>query len=158
MSVRINVGSGDKHWPGFKNCDAYADADVVTDCKKLPFEKASVDEIHAIHFVEHIPRLEVDNMLLNWYGILKSGGKLVIEVPCLDKMAKHILNGEKNIRMTLLGIFGDPRDPKPGMLHQWAYTEGELKECLYQVGFKDVKSLEPKFHFPVRDMRIEAVK
>jgi predicted SAM-dependent methyltransferase len=156
--VRLNIGSGIHRWPGFVNCDAYGDADVITDCKKLPFETDYADEIHAIHFVEHIPRLEIDNMFVNWHRVLKRGGKLCIEVPCLNKMAQMILDGEKNIRMTLLGIFGDPRDPKPGMMHAWSYTQEELSEILRQAGFENIQVMEPKFHFPRRDMRIEATK
>lgn len=155
---RLNVGCGDKHWPGFVNVDAHGDPDVLTDCRTLPFEADYADEIHSIHFVEHVPRLDLENMLVDWHRTLKPGGKLVIEVPCLDKMAQHIVNGEKNLRLTLLGIFGDPRDKKPGMMHQWAYTKAELSEALYQCGFDKVDVMEPKFHMTERDMRLEAYK
>src|SRR3990167_1472194 len=155
--MRLHVGSGDKTWPGFVNCDLHAEADVNTDCKRLPFEANSVDEIHAIHFVEHVPRLELENMLIDWHRVVKPGGKVVIEVPSLDKMAKLIVDGEKNIRLTLLGIFGDPRDPKPGMMHQWAYTKGELTNSLMQCGFDKVEVMEPVFHLMARDMRLKAV-
>jgi len=156
--MRIHIGAGDKYWPGFLNCDAYGEQDVVTDCRKLPFDADYADEIQAIHFVEHVPRMDVDNMIMDWHRVLKPGGKLVIEVPCLNKMAQHIINGEKNIRMTTLGIFGDPRDTKPGMMHAWAYTKEELTEIVQQAGFSDIQYMEPKFHHPPRDMRIEAMK
>lgn len=156
--MKLHVGSGDKIWPGFVNCDLHAEADVNTDCRKLPFEDDSIEEIHSIHFVEHIPRLSVDNMLMDWHRVLKRGGKLVLEVPCLDKIAKNILEGVKDLRMTTLGIFGDPRDQRAGMLHAWAYTEHELVECVRQCGFGSVEVKEPVFHAKKRDMRIEAVK
>lgn len=156
--MKLHIGAGDKHWPGWVNCDANGDQDVVTDCTKLPFDADYADEIQSIHFVEHIPRMQVDNMLMDWHRVLKSGGKLVIEVPCLNKMAQRIVDGEKNLRFTTLGIFGDPRDPKPDMMHAWAYTKEELTEIIAQAGFTDVQYMEPKFHFPQRDMRIEATK
>jgi len=156
--IRLNVGSGDKHWPGFLNCDAYGEPDVLTDCRKLPFDADYADEIHSIHFVEHIARMDVDNMLADWHRVLKRGGRLVIEVPCLNKMAEHIVNGEKNMRLMQLGIFGDPRDPKPGMMHQWSYTKEELTEIVLQAGFAKVEVKEPVFHLAKRDMRLEAVK
>jgi len=158
MRVRLHIGSGDKHWPGWTNCDAHGDPDVVTDGRTLPFAADYADEIQTIHFVEHVPRNDVDNMIMDWHRVLKPGGKLVIEVPCLNKMAQRIVDGERNIRFTTLGIFGDPRDPKPGMMHQWAYTKEELMEVVSQAGFKDVKYMEPKFHHRQRDMRVEAVK
>ena len=156
--MRLHVGSGDKHWPGFLNCDAYSDADVVTDCTKLPFDADYADEIQAIHFVEHVSRMDVDNMIMDWHRVLKRGGKLVIEVPCLNKIAQRIVDGEKNIRLTTFGLFGDPRDKKPAMMHAWCYTKEELSNILEQAGFKAVTVMEPKFHHPPRDMRIEATK
>ena len=156
--VRLNVGCGDKRWPGWVNCDAYGEPDVVADCRALPFDADYADEIQSIHFVEHVGRMDVDNMLMDWHRVLKTGGKLVIEVPCLNKIAQHIVNGEKNMRLMQLGIFGDPRDPKPGMMHRWSYTKEELTEILLQAGFKDVEVKDPVFHVVERDMRIEAVK
>ena len=157
--MRLNVCSGDKHWPGFTNVDQYSDvADINADCRHLKFDYSTADEIHCIHGVEHVPRLDVENMLMDWHRVLKPGGKLVIEVPCLDKIAQSIVNKEKNIRMTTLGIFGDPRDTKPGMMHQWCYTGAELSEILNQCGFIGIEVMEPVFHIPARDMRIEAVK
>ena len=156
--VRLHIGSGDKHWPGFVNVDAYGDPDVLTDCRRLPFDRDYADEIHSIHFVEHIPRLEVDQMLYDWYRVLRSGGYIAIEVPCLDKIAANVIAGEKNMRLTSLGIFGDPRDPKPGMMHHWCYTKKELVEILEQVGFKMVGVEEPHFHMAARDMRVTGVK
>lgn len=159
MSVRINAASGDKFWPGFVNVDAYNNmASVQADIRKMPFDPNYADEIHAIHCVEHIPRLEVDNMLMDWHRILKSGGKLVIEVPCLNKIAKMILDGEKNLTMTVMGIFGDPRDAKRGMMHGWAYTREELMGILDQAGYVAIEEKQPVFHVKRRDMRIEARK
>lgn len=156
--VKLHLGSGDKHWPGWVNIDAFGEPDVICDCRKLPYPHDYADEIQSIHFLEHVPRLEVENMLMDWHRVLKPGGKLVIEVPCLDKMAQHIVAGEKNLRLTLLGIFGDPRDPKPGMMHRWAYTKSELVEIFHQCGFPDAHVDEPKFHMAARDMRVEAIK
>lgn len=156
--MRLHLGAGDKYWPGWVNVDSYGDQDELCDCKSLPFEDETVSEIQCIHMVEHIPRMEVNGMIQDWFRVLKSGGKLVIEVPCLDKMAQMIVDGEKNIRLTLLGIFGDPRDPKPAMMHKWAYTKAELKDLLLETGFVDVEVSEPVYHVARRDMRITAVK
>lgn len=158
IRVRLNVGCGDKFWPQFINVDKHAEPDVVCDGRKLTFANDYADEIHSIHFVEHVPRLEVDDMLVDWMRVLKPGGKLAIEVPCLNKMAQFIVDGEKNLALTLLGIFGDPRDKKPGMMHGWAYTKEELTDILLQAGYTDVEVKEPFFHVGKRDMRIEARK
>lgn len=154
--IRVHVGAGDKYWPGFINCDAHGDQDFiwnVEDTEKYPDLKA--DEIHAIHLFEHLPRLKVVDILKVWLQVLKPGGKLIMEMPCLDKIAKLITEGEQNTRLTLLGIFGDPRDPKPGMMHQWSWQEWELKQVLEEAGFVDVEFMEPHFHIPKRDFRVE---
>lgn len=156
--MRLHVGAGDKHWPGFVNIDAYGAPDVISDGRKLPFEADYADEIHAIHFLEHVPRLDVENMLFDWHRVLKPGGRLVIEVPSMNKMAQLIVAGEKNMRLTLLGIFGDPRDNKPGMMHAWAYTVEELTDILLKCGFEAIEEVDPKFHILKRDMRVEARK
>lgn len=156
--TRLHVGCGEHIWPGWINCDLHAEADVTTDGRTLPFEADYADEIHAIHFIEHVPRLDLDNMLIDWHRVLKPGGKLVLEMPCLNKMAQMVVNGEKNIRLTLLGMYGDPRDPRPGMMHQWAYTKEEITEVLRQCDYKDIRVLNPLFHIHDRDMRVEAVK
>lgn len=155
--LRVNVSAGDKHWPGFVNTDLYGEADVQADMRDLPFDTATVDELHAIHCVEHIPRMQLESMLHHWNRILKPGGKVFIEVPCLNKIAKMVVDGEKNLRLTVLGIFGDPRDEKPGMMHGWCYTREELTEALEQCNFV-VTETTPKFHIARRDMRLEAVK
>lgn len=157
--MRLNLGGGDKYYPGWINCDLHGEVDLQIDCtKKLPFESSSVDHIESIHFVEHVNRMTVDNMILEWHRVLKPGGTLTIEVPCLDKIVQMIIDGEKNLRMTMFGIFGDPRDPRPGMMHAWSYTKEELSEILRQCGFYKVEVKDPKFHHVKRDMRVEAVK
>lgn len=155
--LRLNVSAGDKHWPGFVNIDKHGEADVHADMRELPFEHGTVDEMHAIHCVEHIQRLDLEKMLSHWNDLLKMGGKLYIEVPCMNKIAQSIVDHEKNMRLTLLGIFGDPRDEKPGMMHQWCYTREELTEALRQCNF-NVEEAEPRFHLRQRDMRLEATK
>lgn len=155
--MRVNVAAGDKHWPNFCNVDKYGEADIQADMRELPFENGTVDELHAIHCVEHIPRMDLEKMLHHWNRLLKPGGKVFIEVPCMNKIAQNVVNGEKNMRLTMLGIFGDPRDPKPGMMHGWCYTREELREAMEQCNFA-VTETEPKFHVKQRDMRLEGVK
>lgn len=161
--IRIHAGCGDKRWPGFVNVDLHDDPvmgspDIKADIRKMDLQDGYADELHAIHLFEHLPRLEADLVLVEWRRVLKTGGKLVIEVPCLDKIAQNIVNGEKNLRLTVLGLFGDPTDKKPDMLHQWCYSKNEMQTMLEGVGFRHVEIMEPKFHKAGRDMRVEAIK
>jgi SAM-dependent methyltransferase len=156
--IRLNVGAGDKYLPGFCNVDRHGNQDINSDAFPLPFPTDHADELWAIHLLEHLPRRDASPVLTEWFRVLKPGGKLVLELPCLDKIARLIVAGEKNIRLTVMGIFGDPRDPKPDMMHQWCWTEAELTEALCSVGFQRVTVCEPIFHISARDMRIEGYK
>lgn len=160
MRVRINVGAGLTRFPGagWINCDRHGDQDVLCDAFPLPFETDFADEVWAIHLLEHIHRSQAGRALYEWFRVLKPGGKLVLEVPCLDKIAKLIVDGEENIRLTVMGIFGDPRDSKPDMMHQWCWSKKELIDTLTGVNFDQIEVKEPIFHLAVRDMRIEAYK
>ena len=156
--IRLNVGAGDKYLPGFVNIDRHGNQDVNCDAFPLPFPTDYADELWAIHLLEHIHRSQASNVLTEWFRVLKPGGKLVLELPCLDKIARMIVNGEKNIRLTLLGLFGDPRDGKPDMMHQWCWSENGLTEALVSAGFERVTGGVPVGHIAARDMRIEGSK
>jgi len=77
--LRLDFGCGQHPKEGFDGVDLYApDATHKVDLWKfpLPWEDASVDEIHSSHFVEHLPAREVElrdlridyrtNPTLNW--------------------------------------------------------------------------------------------
>ncbi|MAF88897.1 MAG: hypothetical protein CL963_00050 [Euryarchaeota archaeon] len=150
---RINLGCGYYWWPGWINLDQ------EVNIKSLDYEDESVDEIQAIHLLEHLPRLEIGEILAEWRRILKPEHLLILEVPSLDKIAQNIINGEENLRITLFGIFGDPRDweRRPAMRHNWAWTQDELSIVLTDAGFS-VEFAEPVFHIAARDMRVIARK
>jgi len=157
-TIRIHLGSGVHKWPNnWINVDSNGNPDILASVDKLPFEDGEVSEITAIHLFEHLHRFTIDEVLKEWCRILTVGGKLSLEMPSMDKIADMIAKGEDNIRLTLLGIFGDPRDPKPDMLHKWCWTNKELSQVLTSNGFK-VEFKEPIFHISKRDLRVEGIK
>jgi predicted SAM-dependent methyltransferase len=58
--MRLNLGSGPFHHPGYVNIDHREPADLVFDLegpwegKRLPYEDSSITEIVASDFLEHI--------------------------------------------------------------------------------------------------------
>lgn len=153
--LRVHLGSGHTYWPGWVNVDLEADCDVNADVLNLPFEDNSVSEIQGIHVFEHLHRMDAPKALKEWKRILKKDGKLVLELPCLDKILDMFRQGEKNIRMTLMGLYGDPRYETDEMCHKWAWSISEIIEQLNASGF-EAEAKEPYFHVKKRDMRIEA--
>ena len=155
--LKVNLGSGVHPWPGFVNVDLNGEADINAPVNKLPFDDGEVEELHAIHLFEHLHRAESVFVLAEWRRVLKSGGRLVLELPSLDKIVRMISEGVEDRRLTIMGLYGDPNDPKPDMLHKWGWSNKEIMEVLLSAGFKDIKIMNPVFHIPKRDMRVEAV-
>lgn len=155
--MRLHLGSGDKYWPGFVNVDMIG-GDVQSDVRVLPFEDGEATEVHAIHLFEHLHRMEAPKALKEWARCLKSGGKIALEMPCLDKITQMMADGVQDFRMTLFGLYGDCRLGRPEMLHQWCYSKNEIQQVLKEAGFTEVEVTEPYFHHSARDMRVTAIK
>jgi len=82
--LKLDFGAGRNPVAGHKSVDLYApDADYKVDLFKfpLPWKNESVSEIHASHFVEHIPRQIRWPFFEECWRILKPGGTMRIFVP-----------------------------------------------------------------------------
>lgn len=167
--VRINLGCGARHMAGFINVDfgenwSGRSPDVVADITKtLPFPNDHAQEIHAYHVLEHILHWEVESVLQEWLRVLKPGGRLVLELPCLDKILaifqEHMAAGRPApINLTMWGLFGDPGHKDVHMLHRWCYSKAELTQLLLRVGLTSVSVEAAQTHVPIRDMRMVGVK
>jgi predicted SAM-dependent methyltransferase len=131
--------------------------DVACDLRALPFPDECADEIHAIHVLEHFHRWEVGPVLLEWRRVLKPDGLLVLEMPNLNNILHAFQTYVTDRVMTFHGLYGDPSYKDPAMVHKWCYSYDEIKFVVSKAGFK-VRFAVPQFHFPARDMRVEARK
>lgn len=103
-------------------------------------------------------------MLTEWKRVLKPGGKLILELPCMDKVFSYIaskMNAKEPLAMHMVwnplwGGLG--HNKSPAMVHKWGYTVGQIKALLREVGFTDIKLEEARYHFPERDMRVVGFK
>lgn len=159
--MRLHLGCGGQNWEGFVNIDDYPAYDVKPDLKasitSLPYEENTVDEIWLIHVFEHIYIWDAEDAVAHWFKILKPGGKLVIEVPCMDKIISNYNKGADDPRLTFLGIFGEQIAGLPEMVHKWCYSKIQLSMIFKRIGFEyEIK--EPIYHLKQRDMRIEGIK
>lgn len=168
-AIKLNLGAGHRHLKGFINCDldgnwSKVQPDVVCDVTKpLPFEHNYADEVHAYHLFEHIQRWEAPEVLRDWIRVLKPGGLLVLELPCFDKIVRHlavsVIDGAAfDPRLTMWGLYGDPRYKNEAMVHKWCYSVAELAGMLQNAGLVEIEPEEPQTHQPARDMRMTARK
>ena len=168
-AVRLHLGCGGKLLKEFINVDLpnnWSDTkpDVEADVtKRLPFADGYADEILAVHVLEHLNRWDLPAVLKEWTRVLKPGGLMVVELPCLDKIlslyAHAMIDGnDPDPRLTIMGLYGDPSYKNEHMMHRWCYSVAELAVALEKIGLEEIRHEVPQHHQPARDMRFTARK
>jgi hypothetical protein len=91
--MKIDFGGGQRPKEGFTNVDLFEGADVKHDLFTFPypFGDGVADEVHASHFIEHLPMEMVEHggrkkdmleaFMDEMYRILKVGGKCYLVFP-----------------------------------------------------------------------------
>ena len=83
--LKLNLGCGEDHKPGYVNVDKYGNPDLIHDLEKFPWpwEDCSVGEILLKHVIEHLgERTETYlNIVKELYRICCPGAKVYIMVP-----------------------------------------------------------------------------
>lgn len=170
--MKINFGSGAHPIPGHTNIDAVTSRGgrapqivyaMEFDGRKLrypiPLASGSADELVAFHVIEHFYAWEADAVVVEWARLLRSGGRLILELPNLALAAQNLLTG-KGDALTMFPLYGDPSHIDPFMCHKWGYTPSTIEALLTRCGLRRVVFCEPKTHGQRvnRDMRVEAVR
>jgi predicted SAM-dependent methyltransferase len=159
-----NLGCGNKKWDGWINVDLHSNiSDIKCDLRKLEIASDSADAVAAIHVLEHFYEWEVADLLTEWKRVLKPGGKMILELPCMDKVFAYVTNcvhSKEPLQpfMTLMALYGDPKHKSIPMTHKWGWFQNPLRNMLESVGMTEIKFCEPNYHFPFRDMRVECLK
>lgn len=167
-SMKLNIGCGGRRIPGFTGVDAVPRpaAEIVAKADSIPLPDGSVEEIMAIHLLEHVHLWEAPDLLREWFRLLVPGGTLVLELPDIVKCCRNIADnytmaGKHPDQAGLWGLYGDPRDKDTFMAHKWGYCFGTLKPMVEAAGFIKIAEKPTQWH-PVgrerRDFRLEARK
>lgn len=170
--MRLNIGCGGRKLDGYVGVDAVARpaADYIAPADRLPFEAGSCEEVMAIHLFEHLLPWDAPKALLEWFRVLRPGGKLVLEIPDLEKCCRNVLTilaggrvmaGKHPGQAGMWGLYGDERLQDEFMLHRWGYTFQTIHPLLEAAGFTKITEHPTQFHpigRHVRDFRVEAIK
>lgn len=159
-----NLGSGRARWDGWINVDGTAEADIQADIRSLPMIPTdSADAVAAIHVLEHFYEWEAEPLLTEWKRILKPGGKMILELPSMDKVFRYIAwavttGADLQAFMSLHAMWGDPVYRSPAMCHKWGWFQKPLVALLEKIGMREIRLCDARYHFRFRDQRIECVK
>lgn len=114
----------------------FAHVDYVTSADKLDmFGNDSVDLIYNCHVLEHFGRHQIEDVLKEWYRVLKPGGILRIAVPDFEKLVEVYLK-TRDLSLILGLLVG--RQDYPENTHYVVFDYSSLSELLEKVGFKNI--------------------
>jgi SAM-dependent methyltransferase len=148
--LRVEIGAGGHPTPGYVHVDANRRSrhlEHVARAGSLPFGDGTVEEILAVHILEHVHPTRVDATLREWRRVLRPGGFAQIHVPNAATVFPAFLNASADQKwMLMVGIFGDTA--VPGIddeatldvdRHQAVYDFGLLEHVLLAAGFDKVE-------------------
>ena len=112
------------------------------DIINLPFDNNSVDLIYACHVIEYFDRVEIVEVLNNWYTALKPEGILRIAVPDFATMAFWYINsikGDFELDRLLGPLYGKMEMGDKSIYHKTCYDFESLYLLLSQIKFKVIR-------------------
>ncbi|PNV81833.1 MAG: hypothetical protein C0179_00665 [Fervidicoccus sp.] len=144
--LRLNLCCGDDVRDGYINIDVRKTKPsvLVIDLEKdllKPFPDNSADEIIARDCVEHISWRRVEDLLRDIHRVLRCSGRLYVQVPDLEAIAKKVilnpdfcygdLCGWKAISFWVYGAQDYPEN-----MHKTGFTIPTLKKLMESIGFE----------------------
>ena len=129
--MKLNLGCGDDVREGYINIDVRKTKPnvLVIDLEKellKAFPDESADEIIAKDFIEHILWRRVEDLLKDIFRVLKRGGRLFIQVPDLEAIARKVIL-DPNFK------YGDLEGWKA--ISFWVYGAQDYEENYHRSGF-----------------------
>lgn len=150
--IFLHLGCGPNILEGFINVDKYVPGKGVMpwDLGKIELPENTVQGIYSSHSLEHLNIRDGHRALVNWFKVLKPGGRLYLAVPDLKEICRHIANDLPFNTETwwLFTLFGyqahteakgiDVPD-EPGQYHMSGYTPETITRKLESIGYKIIQ-------------------
>ncbi len=143
--MKLNLGCGGDIREGYVNIDVRRTDNrvLVLDLEKellSRFQDQSVEEIIAKDFIEHVSWRRVEDLLRDCYRVLKKGGRMYIQVPDLEAIARKVILDPSFCHGDLCGwkaisfwVYGGQDYPEN--THKAGFTIPTLKRLLESIGF-----------------------
>ena len=165
-NIKLNLGSGGVSYDKFLSVDMYDKrAQVKMDITKLDFEDSSVSEILASHVFEHLNPYHVSDILKEWCRVLKPGGKIVMEMPDIEKCCKRFATATKAERYGIMNVIygsvnttGDGGPDNITSPHLFGWWPEALYDHMVGAGFMNIKFMDEQIPHPMDNFRVEAYK
>jgi predicted SAM-dependent methyltransferase len=143
--MKLHLGCGKKYIQGYTHVDLldYEHIDYKVSADKLSFAiDNSIELIYACHILEHFGRHEYENVLQEWYRVLKPNGILRLAVPDFDAIVNYYSKNDKNINLFLGLLMGGQKDNYD--FHKMIFSYDSLSHSLLKIGFKEVNKYDWK--------------
>lgn len=138
QEVKLHLGCGKRYIPGFCHIDIrkFPHIDYVASIDKLDmFEGNSVDLVYASHLLEHFQRDKIEEVLREWYRVLKKGGTVRLAVPDFEKLTE-VYQETGDLKLILGPLVGGQDYPEN--THYTVFDYNFLSEFLKEAGFKNI--------------------
>jgi predicted SAM-dependent methyltransferase len=136
--MKLHLGCGKRYLPGYTHVDLsdYPHIDYKQDIRFLPnFASDSIDLIYSSHVIEYFDKKETDEVLKEWYRILRPSGIIRLAVPDFDALVNvyHKTNDLSKILGPLYGKWQVNDEIK--IYHKTVYNFVSLSKTLTSIGF-----------------------
>lgn len=148
QEIRLHLGCGKRYIPGFVHVDldSFPHIDYQSDVAHLPmFQDESVSLIYSSHALEYFDRIEVQEVLKEWWRVLRPGGILRVAVPDFEALVK-VYQQYGDLGKVVGPLYGriviKTPDGEKATYHKTVYDFRALKDVLEQAGFGNVHRYE----------------
>ena len=138
---RLEIGSGKFPRKGYTHIDIEASAkpDILGDFRTMSF--SDLEEIIALHVLEHFSREEALKVLAQWNSWLKVGGRLIVETPDLERICALFTTQPERLwanRWYLnQSLYGSQE--ADWAFHRDGWWKDKFEELFPKLGFKIIK-------------------
>ena len=130
--VKLHLGCGDIHLPGYTNVDIrpLPGVDLVCDCRALGVPDESVDLIYSCALIEEFGRFEWVDVLRHWFAKLRPGGLLRLSTSDFEAVCEWYCQTRSMDHLFGLVVGGQRHEhSRHGMVFDFQTLKAGLKDA-----------------------------